>query len=361
MSAKNQPLVSIVTPVCNGEAHLCECIESVLSQTYQNWEYIIVDSSIVNDSSSDETLEIAAQYQRRDGRIRIHRNDTPLPFIANHNTAFGPISDEGKYCKVVSANDWLFPECLDRMVGLAEENPSVGIVGAYQLSGGEGIWYVRNSGLPYSRTVVSGHEVCRAHMLGMLKVLGNRTSVMYRADLVRNTDRFFRNPTAEGDTSACLQHLRFSDFGFVHQVLSHERLHHMWTTTTSLETNAHVSSAISDCQVYGEWYLTKQEREARIGELLDQYYRYLAGSAFKLKGREFWNYHIARLHELGFRLDGSRLSMGIASKLLDLLLNPKNTVQRVSGRMRLNRALKAHGAVGQDKRRGLKTRATVQR
>jgi gamma-glutamylcyclotransferase (GGCT)/AIG2-like uncharacterized protein YtfP len=245
------------------------------------------------------------------------------------------------------------------MVGRAEENPSVGIVGAYQLSGGEGIWYVRNSGLPYSRTVVSGREVCRAHMLGMLKVLGNPTSVMYRADLVRNTDRFFPNPTAEADTSACVKHLRFSDFGFVHQVLSHERIHNVRATTAALETNAYVSAAISDCQVYGEWYLTEQEREARIDELVDQYYRYLAASAFKLKGKKFWNYHIGRLQELGFRLDGRKLSASLTSKLFDLLLNPKNTIQMVSGRMRLNRALKAHVAAEEDRRRGLKTGATV--
>lgn len=354
MNAQNQPLVSIVTPVYNGEAYLDECIESVLSQTWQNWEYIIL-----NNNSRDRTLEIAERYQRRDNRIRVHSNDTLLPIIANHNKAFGLISADGRYCKVVSADDWLFPECLERMVGLAEENPSVGIVGAYQLSGGDGIWYVRNSGLPYSRTVVSGHEVCRAHMLGMLKVLGNPTSVMYRADLVRSTDRFFPNSTAEADTSACLKHLRFADFGFVHQVLSHERIHNVRVTTASLETNAYVSAAISDCQAYGEWYLTKQEREARIGELLDQYYTYLGASAFKFKSRQFWNYHIGRLGELGFRVDGRKLSVSVVSKLLDLLLNPKSTIQVVLRRRRLNRALRGRDAAGKDKRRGLKTRATV--
>ena len=353
MSTQHQPLVSIVTPVYNGEAYLGECIESVLSQTYQNWEYIIL-----NNNSHDRTLEIAEQYRARDSRIRVHSNDTLLPIIANHNKAFRLVSDESKYCKVVSADDWLFPECLERMVGLAEANPSVGIVGAYQLSGGEGIWYVRNSGLPYSRTVVSGEEVCRAHMLGMLKVLGNPTSVMYRADLVRNTDRFFPNPTAEADTSACLKHLRFTDFGFVHQVLSHERIHNVRVTTASLETNAYLSAAISDCQVYGEWYLTEREQEARIAELVEQYYSYLAASTFKLKGRRFWHYHVGRLYELGFRLDRLKLSVGVASKVLDLLLNPKSTVQMVLRRARLNRALK--GAAEKDKR-GLKAHATVYR
>ena len=91
---------------------------------------------------------------------------------------------------------------------------------------------------------------------------------------------------------------------------------------------------------------------------MDQYYTYLAASAFKLKGRRFWNYHVGRLYELGFRLDRFKLSVGVASKLFDLLLNPKSTVQMVLRRVRLNRALKG---AAKDKRRGLKTHATVYR
>jgi glycosyltransferase involved in cell wall biosynthesis len=340
MSAQHDPLVSVVTPVYNGEAYLRECIESVLSQTYSNLEYIIV-----NNCSRDRTLDIAEEYRLKDCRIRVYSNDTLLPIIDNHNRAFGLISPDSKYCKVVSADDWIFPECLDRMVTLAEEHPSVGIVGSYQLSGGEDIWYLRNDGLSYWRNVVPGRDLCRAHLLGMLKVLGNPTSTMYRSDLVRDTDRFYPNPTAEADTSACVKHLRHADFGFVHQVLSYERIHRERVTTASLETNAYVSAAISDCQAYGDWYLTKEERNARINELLGQYYAYLSASAFKLKGKTFWDHHVKRLHDLGFDLDVRRLSVGVARKLFDLLLNPKETVQMLLGRIRLHRALRAGSTI----------------
>jgi hypothetical protein len=182
-------------------------------------------------------------------------------------------------------------------------------------------------------------------MLGMLRVLGNPTSVMYRSDLVRNTEKFFPNPTAEADTSACLKHLRYADFGFVHQVLSHERIHNLRVTTASLETNAYVSAAISDCQTYGDWYLTRQERAARVGELLDQYYAYLSASAFKFKEKKFWDYHVGRLHDLGLRLDARKLCVGIVTKLLDRLLNPKETVQMLLGRIRLHRALRGGSTI----------------
>ena len=52
-----QPLVSVVTPVYNGAEYLVECIESVVNQTYANWEYVIVDNC-----STDDTLAIARRY-----------------------------------------------------------------------------------------------------------------------------------------------------------------------------------------------------------------------------------------------------------------------------------------------------------
>ena len=61
MSPAASPLVSIVTPVYNGEAYLEECIESVLAQTYTHWEYIIV-----NNCSTDNTLDIARRYESKD-------------------------------------------------------------------------------------------------------------------------------------------------------------------------------------------------------------------------------------------------------------------------------------------------------
>ncbi len=71
---KELPLVSIVTPVYNGEKFLAEAIESVLGQTYPNWEYTIVENC-----SIDHTLEIAQSYAIKDKRIRIYENQELLP------------------------------------------------------------------------------------------------------------------------------------------------------------------------------------------------------------------------------------------------------------------------------------------
>lgn len=167
MSTVSSPLVSIVTPVYNGERYLEECVESVLRQTYTQWEYLIV-----NNCSVDSTHDIAERYAKRDGRVRVYHCKQFVGVIESHNRAFRLISPNSKYCKVVSADDWLFPDCVARMVNLAEANPSVGIVGSYTLSGGGALWRVKFDGLPYERTVVSGREACRWHLLGGHYFLG---------------------------------------------------------------------------------------------------------------------------------------------------------------------------------------------
>ena len=188
ITISEQPLVSVLTPVYNGADFLAECVESVLGQTYQNYEFIVV-----NNCSKDRTLEIALAYAEKDPRIRVHNNQDFVGVIANHNIAFGLISPAAKYCKVVSADDYLFPEYLSRTVEVAEANPSVGIIGSYQLSGA----YIKWQGFDYPGAVIAGRELCRRIYLGADPTFGfgSPTSLTYRADLVRKSKAFYPNPS----------------------------------------------------------------------------------------------------------------------------------------------------------------------
>jgi glycosyltransferase involved in cell wall biosynthesis len=108
-----RPLVAVLTPVHNGDAYLVQCIESVLAQTYDAWEYVLVDNA-----STDRTGDILRTYAARDRRIRIHTNDRLVPVIENHNVATRQLSPAARWCKFLCADDLLFPECLERMVAL---------------------------------------------------------------------------------------------------------------------------------------------------------------------------------------------------------------------------------------------------
>ena len=331
MDAHKQPLVSVVTPVYNGEPYLAECIESVLAQTYSNWEYIIV-----NNCSTDRTHEIALSYAEKDNRIRVHNNQDFVGVIENHNLAFSLIASDSKYCKVVSADDWLFPECVSRMVSLAEANPSVGIVGSYQLSGGGSNWRqwrVRWDELPYPSIVIPGREICRIQLLGGPYVFGTPTSTLYRSNLIQGRGPFYPNSKPEADTSACYKSLQETDFGFVHQVLSYERVHERTISRTSKERNAYLPSKVNDLLAYGSSFMTQLEVESRLKELLAEYYRFLAVGVVNLRNREFWTYHRDRLREFGYPLDVLKLCKAVLVKLVDLLFNPKETVETVIRRV----------------------------
>ena len=65
----SDPLVTVLTPVYNGEKYLIECLDSVVNQTYKNFEYILV-----NNCSTDRTIEIASSYAQKDNRIKIVNN-----------------------------------------------------------------------------------------------------------------------------------------------------------------------------------------------------------------------------------------------------------------------------------------------
>lgn len=313
------PLVSIFTPAYNGEAYLRECIDSVLAQTYDNWDY-----TIVNNCSTDRTLEIAQEYAARDSRIRIHNNETFVRAIANHNIGFRQISPESKYCKVVAADDWLFPECIEKMVALAEKHPSVAIVGAYGLDGKRVLWV----GLPYPSTVVPGHEVCRAWLMGGGSyVFGNATSVLFRSDIVRSRHALYNESNLHADTELCLELLEHHDFGFVHQVLTYMRVQPGSLTSYSKEFQTYLANNLYQATKYGPIYLSKEETGRAIRHYLRVYYRYLGSQVFERRDGEFWKFHRRRMAEIGYPMSIWRVARAAIARALDLLLNPKRLVE----------------------------------
>jgi glycosyltransferase involved in cell wall biosynthesis len=327
------PLVSIVTPVYNNATHLPECIESVLAQTYTNWDYTIVDNC-----STDGCAEIARRYAVKDARIRVIENQQFLRAIPNHNRALRHISPGSKYCKVVFGDDWIFPECLARMVAVAESHPSVGIVGAYALEGTHVTW----TGLPYPGQVVSGHEICREHFLRDLFVFGSANSVLYRADVVRTRDPFYNEANIHADTEVCFELLKTWDFGFVHQVLTFTRVRPGSLTTTSNDLQTSFPGMLHTLLAHGPDYLTKEELHARLDRHLSAYYRYLGRSVLLSRDRRFWDYHRKQLTVLQGGYSRTRVGKGALEALCAAALNPKDTIERLLKRM-YNRQIADHG------------------
>lgn len=319
MNAASQPLVSIVTPVYNGAQYLSECIESVLAQTYPHWEYIIVDNC-----SKDGSTDIARRYAEKDRRIRIHENPHFLEALPNHNSALRQISPLSKYCKIVFADDWIYPECLERMVGLAEEYPSIGIVGAYVLEGQKVIC----AGLPYQTSLVSGREICRQHFLNELYVFGSPNAVLYRADLVRNKHPFFNEANIHADTEVCFTLLRTGDFGFVHQILTFTRVRSESRSAISSNLHTYFAGTLQLLVTHAPYYLTSGELERLLQSQNSQYYRFL-GKSLLLGHVDILDYHKRKLMEAGVGFSWARLAIGVLDTLWSLALSPKSTTEKL--------------------------------
>ena len=308
MTAPAQPLVSVVTPLYNGEAFLAECIESVLAQTYSSWEYVIA-----NNCSTDRSLEIAQRYARQDSRIRIHNNAAFLIQFQNWNHTLRQIAPDSAYCKVLHADDWLFPECLARMVEIAEAHPSVGIVSAYRLDENR----VNLDGLPYPSVVVPGRKIGRLALTSSLHVFGSPTSLLIRSDIVRNRTAFYDETVLHTDTDVCFDILRDHDFGFVHQVLTFTRRHNESLTSFTHRFNTRYLANFVFFLRYGPVFLDEHEFQQRLAQRVENYHRFLARSVLELKGREFWRFHRDELRKLGHPVQTLRLIKALLIVLLD--------------------------------------------
>ena len=113
-----KPRVSIGLPVYNGAEFLDQAIESILTQSFTDFELIISDNA-----STDATSEIGRAYAARDPRVRFYRNATNLGASRNFNRAFE--LSRGDLFRWAAADDLLAPTCLEHCVEALEEDPSI--------------------------------------------------------------------------------------------------------------------------------------------------------------------------------------------------------------------------------------------
>jgi len=326
---KDEPLVSVVTPVYNGARYIRQCIESVQAQTYGNWDHTIVDNA-----STDRTAEIAREYAAGDSRIRVRSNISTVPVIQNYNIAFRAASPQSRYCKPVAADDVLLPECLEKMVALAERHPGVAMVGSYGIySRAELGTYGR--GIPYTQEIFPGPELCRRYLLGEGPVtFGAATMLLFRADLVRGRHAFYNEEQLHADSEACLEVLEQGDFGFVHQVLTIIRIEDGTLSSRSARLNTSLPFRLYLLGRYGAKYFSPDELATCARERLREYYRYLGWQVFRAREPEFWKFHRDQLAAAGYPLSRMRLGLHATEYVLDQVLNPKRTVERLVAHLR---------------------------
>ena len=107
--------VSVIVPVYNVEDYLCECLDSLITQTLSDIEIICI-----NDGSTDNSLEILTNYSKRDSRIKIITQENK-GLSSARNRGFEFIN--GKYTYFIDSDDILKSDALEKLYNLAEANP----------------------------------------------------------------------------------------------------------------------------------------------------------------------------------------------------------------------------------------------
>ncbi|WP_369283527.1 glycosyltransferase family 2 protein [Oscillibacter sp. GMB15532] len=120
------PQISVILPVCNGVKFLSRAVDSLLAQTCRDWELLIINEY----GSDDGSAELAAQYARRDGRIRVLQNRQRLGLAESLNLGFRAAA--GDFLARMDADDISYPERFEKQLAFLRAHPEVGICGGWQ-------------------------------------------------------------------------------------------------------------------------------------------------------------------------------------------------------------------------------------
>ncbi len=118
----NKPLISVILPVYNAELYVSESIQSVLNQSFSDFELIIL-----NDGSTDGSERVILEFQ--DKRIKYVKNETNLKLIDTLNLGLKLV--QGKYIARMDADDIAFPDRFEKQITFLEKNPDYGLVGSF--------------------------------------------------------------------------------------------------------------------------------------------------------------------------------------------------------------------------------------
>jgi glycosyltransferase EpsE len=116
------PKISVIMGVYNDDTHIANAIDSILNQTYEDFEFIICD-----DGSKDQSVNIVNDYMKNDSRIKLLKNEKNLGLAASLNRCIDVA--QGEYIARMDSDDVSLPTRFEKQVKFLDENPEIMIVG----------------------------------------------------------------------------------------------------------------------------------------------------------------------------------------------------------------------------------------
>lgn len=206
---KKVPEISIVVPVYNVARYLPECLDSILNQSYEDWECVIVD-----DGSTDLSPEICDRYEEKDSRFRVvHQKNGGLSHARNVGLEYS----SGKYVAFVDSDDWLDNDYLATLHSLIKKyDADMAVCGFVKEFSG----FKRKKAISYGKEVEGGEELYKELLLGkrlpgyMWNKLIRRNVISKLFPVGKNYEDFYvlsfwaKNIKRIAITPECLYHYR---------------------------------------------------------------------------------------------------------------------------------------------------------
>lgn len=239
------PRVSICLPNFNYGRYLPEAIESILEQTFADFELIIVDNC-----STDDSREIIGRYAAQDRRIMVTFNDRNIGMVNNLNRCLHEAKAE--YIKYLFADDrFASREALQKMVSVMDANSSVSLVGSARFVIDDRSDVTKTLTQYGSRDIVlPGAEVIRDCLLEQRNYIGEPSVVLFRREQgIRGFDARYRQFV---DLAFWVHLLEQGDFAYLHEPLCSFRVHDRQETAVNREQNVHIEEQVMLTADHGE-------------------------------------------------------------------------------------------------------------
>ena len=179
-------------PVYNREKFVAEAIDSILAQTFKDFELLIID-----DGSEDESAAIIQDYAERDARIRYFQHPANRGETAARNTGMGRAA--GKYVAAMDSDDISLPRRLEKQVAFLEANPEVGAVGVQDQQCNEKLRPTKFRPLP------AHHHAIVIHLALFTRTVMKSPTMMVRREYLDNDPAFDPGITAGSDVGLYLR------------------------------------------------------------------------------------------------------------------------------------------------------------
>lgn len=254
------PKISVCIPVRNGGKYLNIAIDSVLRQTYTQYELIVIDNA-----SSDDTAQLVEQFATKNSKIKLFKHEKNIGLIENFNACLYKAT--GEYIKFLCADDVLMPNCLEQMLCAFEANKSASLVtvGRLLVNQQDDVLALKN----YSKdeVLVGGKEAINRCLFGTNSI-GEPSATMFRRRALE--EGFDVNLPHLVDLEMWFRLLEQGDLVSIPQPLCSIRRHELQMTRHNIqsgmliEDNVRLFDMYKDKPYIKHTWLIKVERKMRM-------------------------------------------------------------------------------------------------